>query len=192
MLDRSAVEELMALAEKNLVCSEAIELLEKCLAERSPALFEAFMQRQMLNSPAQIDVFLELAETVHQHMIALQESLFEIRTGMLNRLKDHFQIDITPLVPLDLIEEYHALELDEALAFVTHRYTHLSENELIIVCHTMHNAVLRAGQVTQSLLMVRHILEYMFDWLEALSVFVVKAYWHWQSDLSQSRQALLH
>ena len=150
------------------------------------------MQRQMLNSPASIDTLLDLAESVHQHMIALQESLFDIRATMLKRLKDHFQIDVSPLVPIELIEEYHALELDEALAFVTIRYTHLTDNQLVSVCRTMHNAVSRAGQITQSLLLVRHILEYIFDWSEALSVFVVKSYWHWQSGHSQARTSLLH
>jgi hypothetical protein len=192
MLDKTAAMELLGFAEKNLVCSEAIELLERCMAERSPALFEAFMQRQMLNSPAAIDTLLDLAESVHQHMISLQESLFDIRATMLNRLKDHFQIDASPLIPIELIEEYHALELDEALAFVTIRYNHLTDSQLISVCHTMHNAVSRAGQITQSLLLVRHILEYIFDWSEALSVFVVKSYWHWQSGHSQSRPSLLH
>ena len=191
MLDRSAVMELMALAEKNVVCSEAIDLLERCLAERSPELLEVFMQRHMLNSPASIDVLQDLAESVHQHMIALQESLFDIRAVMLKTLNDHFQIDLSALVPLELIEEYHALELDEALAFVTVRYPHLTDTELVSVCQTMHNAILRAGQITQSLLLVRHILEYIFDWSEALSVFVVKSYWHWQSGYSQGRPALL-
>ncbi len=192
MLDRSAVMELMALAEKNVVCSEAIDLLERCLAERSPDLLEAFMQRQMLNSPASIDVLQDLAESVHQHMIALQESLFDIRSVMLKTLNDHFQIDLSALVPLDLIEEYHALELDEALAFVTNRYPHLTDTELVSVCQTMHNAILRAGQITQSLLLVKHILEYIFDWSEALGVFVVKSYWLWQSGYSQGRTSLLH
>jgi hypothetical protein len=192
MLDKTAAMELIGFAEKNVVCSEAIDLLERCMAERSPALFEAFMQRQMLNSPASIDTLLDLAESVHQHMMALQESLFDIRSVMLKTLKDHFQVDAAALVPIELIEEYHALELDEALAFVTIRYPHLTAAELVSVCHTMHNAVSRAGQITQSLLLVRNILEYIFDWSEALSVFVVKAYWHWQSDHSQIRPSLLH
>jgi len=192
MLDRSAVMELMAMAEKNVVSSEAIELLERCLAERSPELLEAFMQRHMLSSPASIDVLQDLAETVHQHMIALQESLFDIRAAMLKSLHNHFQIDLSALVPLELIEEYHALELDEALAFVTVRYPHLTDSELVSVCQTMHNAILRAGQITQSLLLVRNILDYIFDWSEAMSVFVVKSYWHWQSNYPQTRSSLLH
>jgi hypothetical protein len=192
MLDKNAAMELMGFAEKNVVCSEAIDLLERCMAERSTALFEAFMQRQMLNSPASIDTLLDLAESVHQHMIALQQSLFDIRSAMLKTLEDHFKVDATALVPIELIEEYHALELDEALAFVAIRYTHLTDSELVSVCHTMHNAVSRAGQITQSLLLVRHILDYIFDWSEALSVFVVKSYWHWQSGNSQSRPSLLH
>ncbi len=192
MLDRTAILELMAFAEKSVVCSEAIDLLERCLAERSPALIEGFMQRQMLSSPASIDVLQDLAESVHQNMIALQESLFDIRSGMLKTLKDHFQVDLSALVPLDLIEEYHALELDEALSYVAAQYPHLTDSELVSVCHTIHNAVLRAGQITQSILLVRQILEYIFDWSEALSVFVVKSYWHWQSEYSQARPILLH
>jgi hypothetical protein len=178
MLDKAAVLELMAFAEKNIMCSEAIDLLERCLAERSPALLEAFMQRQMLTNPvASIEVFQDLAENVHQHMIALQESLFDIRTGMLSTLKNHFQIELTPLVPLDLIEEYHTLDLDEALAFVTSRYPYLTDTDLVSVCHTLHNAVARARQIMQSIVLVRQILEYIFDWSEALSIFTVQKYW---------------
>ena len=192
MLDRSAVLELMALAEKNVACSEAVDLLDRCLAERSSRLLEDFMQRHMLNNPASIDVLQDLAESVHQHMIALQESLFDIRTDMLKSLQDHYKIDLTPLVPLELIEDYNALELDEALAFVVSQYPHLADTDLVIICHTLHNAVSRAGQITQSLKLVRQILDYIFDWSEALSVFVVKSYWHWQSNYPKVRPHLLH
>jgi hypothetical protein len=192
MLDRSAVLELMALAEKSVVCSEAVDLLDLCLAERSPRLLEDFMQRHMLANPASIDVLQDLAESVHQHMIALQQSLFDIRADMLKSLQDQFKIDLTALVPLELIEDYNALELDEALAFVVLQHPHLAASDLVSICHTMHNAVSRAGQITQSIKLVRQILEYIFDWSEALSIFVVKSYWHWQSGYPQVRPTLLH
>jgi hypothetical protein len=191
MLDKSAVLELMALAEKNVVCSEAVDLLDRCLAERSSRLLEDFMQRHMLNNPASIDVLQDLAESVHQQMIALQQSLFDIRADMLSSLQAHYNIDLTPLVPLELIEDYDALELDEALAFVVSQYPHLADSDLVIICHTLHNGVSRAGQITQSLKLVRQILDYIFDWSEALSVFVVKSYWHWQSNYPQARPNLL-
>ena len=192
MLDKSSMRELMALAEKSVACSEAVDLLDRCLAERSSSLIEGFMQRHMLANPASIDVLQDLAESVHQHMIALQQSLFDVRAEMLKSLEDRYHIDLTPLVPLELIEEYNALELDEALAFVTSRYPHLTDNDLVIICHTMHNAVSRAGQITQSLILVRQILDYIFDWSEALGVFVVKAYWHWQTGYPQVRPTLFH
>ena len=72
------------------------------------------------------------------------------------------------------------------------QYPHLNDADLVHVCQIMHNAVSRVGQITQSLLLVRHILEYIFDWSEALSVFVVKAYWHWQATPSQSRSTYVH
>lgn len=177
MLDRSAVEELLSFVEKNMICSEAVELLERCLAERSSKLLEDFMERQMLTNPDSMDVMQDLAESVHQHMMALQESLFDIRSDMLQALKVRYRIDVTPLVPLDLIEEYHLLELDEAVAFVTVRHPQLSDAEVVNVCHTLHNGVLRAGQITQSLQIVRQILEYIFDWSEALSINSMQSYW---------------
>jgi hypothetical protein len=192
MLDRSAVLELMALAEKNVVCSEAADLLDRCLAERSSTPLEEFMQRHMLANPASIDVLQDLAESVHQHMIALQQSLFDIRATMLKSLNDTFNIDLTSLLPLGLIEDYQSLELDEALAFVTSQYPHLTDEDLVVICQVLHNAVSRAGQITQSIVLVRQILNYIFDWSEALSVFVVKSYWHWQSGYQQVRPTLLH
>ncbi len=190
MLDRSVVLELMALAEKNVVCSEAVDLLDRCLAERSSRLLEDFMQRHMLNNPASIEVLQDLAESVHQHMIALQESLFDIRADMLKSLKDKFNIELTPLVPLELIEEYNALELDEALAFVISRYPHIPDSDLVIICHTLHNAVSRARQITQSILLVRQILDYIFDWSEALSINQVQMYW--QMGYQTVHPTLLH
>jgi len=181
----------MALAEKNVTCSEAVDLLDRCLAERSSRLLEDYMQRHMLNNPASIDVLQDLAESVHQQMIALQQSLFDIRADMLMSLQNRFNIDLTPLVPLELIQDYAALELDEALAFVVSQYPHLPDSDLVIICHTLHNAVLRAGQISQSLKLVRQILNYIFDWSEALSVFVVKSYWHWQSNYPHARPNLL-
>jgi hypothetical protein len=191
MLDKSDVLDLMAVAEKNVMCSEAVELLERCLAEKSSSLLESFMQRKMLDNPVMaIDMFQDLAESVHQHMIALQESLFDMRTITLNTLKRDFKIDLAPLVPLELIEEYHALELDEALVYVTSRYPNLSDADLVSVCHNLHNTVLRAGQITQSLVLVREILEYIFDWSEALSVFTIQKYW--QYDFQHTRKTPLH
>lgn len=178
MLDKSAVDELLGFVEKNILCSEAVELLERCLAERSPKLLEEFMERQMVSNPNAVQVLQDLAESVHQHMVALQESLFEIRSDMLNVLLVRHQVDVTPLVPLDLIAEYHALELDEALAFVTMRYPRVSDADLVHICHTFHNAILRAGQITQSLQMVQQILDYIFDWSEALSIPEVQSNWH--------------
>jgi len=191
MLDKAGILELMALAEKSVVCSEAVDLLDRCLADRSSSRFEEFMQRHMLSNPASIDVLQDLAESVHQHMVALQQSLFDIRANMLKTLNQQFKIDLMPLVPLELIEDYDALELDEALAFVILQYPQLSDSDLVIICHTLHNAVSRAGQITQSIVLVRQILNYIFDWSEAMSVFVVKSYWHWQSDYPQVRPTLL-
>lgn len=177
MLDKEAVMELLALVEKNGVRSEIEELLESCMAEQSPLRLEAFIQHKALTHDTPVDLLQDLAESVHQHMIALQESLFELRTTMLKSLNEQYHVDLVQLAPPDLIEDYYHLELDEALAFVAARYPHLSDSDLVTVCHTLHNSVNRAGEITQSIRLMRQMLEYVFDWAEALSVSTVQDYW---------------
>ena len=177
MLDKAAVMELLALLEKNDVRSEVDELLEGCFADQSPARLEAFIQHKVLTHQTPVDVLQDLAENVHQHMIALQESLFELRSTMLQSMNEQYHVDLVQLAPADLIEDYYHLELDEALAFVAARYPHLTDGELVTVCHTLHNSVHRAGEITQSIRLVRQMLEYIFDWAEALSISAVQDYW---------------
>ncbi len=177
MLDKSAVMELLALVEKNSVRSEIEELLENCVAEQSSVRLEAFIQHKVLMDDTPVDLLQDLTESVHQHMIALQESLFELRTTMLQSLNERYHVDLVQLAPPDLIEDYYHLELDEALAFIAARYSHLSDSDLVTVCHTLHNSVHRAGEITQGIRLVRQMLEYVFDWTEALSISAVQDYW---------------
>ncbi len=190
MLDKSLVFELKALAEKNAICSEGNDLLERCLADRSTSSFEEFIQDQMLTNPASIDVLQDLAETVHQQMIALQEALFDIRSDVLQSLKNLFQIDLIHLAPADLVEEYHRLELDEALAFVAQRYPQLTDDDLVKVCHILHNSAQGAGHIMGSIVLVRQILNYIFDWIEALGINTVHMYWNFNQ--AQPPDILLH
>lgn len=178
MLDKAAVMELLAIAEKNGARSEVAELLEGCLAEQSSLRLESFIQHNVLTNDSPVNVLQDLAESVHQHMIALQESLFELRSTMLQSLNENCHVDLVQLAPADLIEDYYNLELDEALAFVATRYPHLTDSELVTVCHILHNSVHRAGEITHSIRLVRQMLEYVFDWAEALSISAVQDYWH--------------
>ncbi|MCA0453337.1 MAG: hypothetical protein LCI00_05120 [Chloroflexi bacterium] len=178
MLDKAAVYELLALAEKNVMQSEVGELLETCIVQQSASRFETYIQAKVMQHDAPVDFLQDLAESVHQHMVALQESLFELRAATLQSLSDRHQVDLVSLAPADLIEDYDRLELDEALAFVATQYPDLALTDMVSICHILHNSVRRAGEITQSIRLVRQILEYVFDWTEALSVNAIQNYWH--------------
>lgn len=177
MLDRADVHELIALVERSMVCSEATELLEHCLAEHSLLRLEAFIEHKVLADHSSLDTLQDLAETIHRQMVSLQESLFELRSSTLKSLSERFRVDLAQLLPADLIEEYYRLELDEALAFVAQRYPHLTQTDLVDICHTLHNSANRAGEITRSIHLVRQMLDYLFDWTEALSIRAVQSSW---------------
>lgn len=177
MLDQHLAQELYDLAEFNSLRAEALALFERCLSERTPLLLEQFVQQQLLADPPQLDLLLQVAADVHQHLIILQESRFDVRNWLLARLLADHAVDLSELLPPNALEEFHRLHIQVALAYIVRRYPHFNSSAFASMGRTIHTALLTAAQLQGDILMTRRLLAYILEWVDSVSLSSIRGVW---------------
>lgn len=91
--------ELFAMAAFNTLRLEALELFDRSLAKKQPAILEAFIERQMSQNVPPVDLLAQVSEDVHQRLQRLRQRNFELRETILRGAHNRFSIDLAPLLP---------------------------------------------------------------------------------------------
>ncbi len=73
---------------------EALDLFDRCLAERKPEYLERFLERQIAQEPPPLELLSQVAEDVHQRLLTLRQRHFEV-CDQLRRTLEH-QYGIVP------------------------------------------------------------------------------------------------
>lgn len=175
-MNESAASGAFSFAELNYLRLEAMDLFERCLTEGKTSPLETFVEQQISQEPPRLELLREVAEDLHQRLLALRESHFDVRERVLRTLYDDFRLDISPLIPLNALESYHRLNLDEVLRFLSQQPPFADHDELAL--RTALDASLgTAAQVHRDVVMTEELYEYVMDWLMGLNATMARRTW---------------
>ena len=168
---------LWSLASMNSLRLEAMELFDRSLEEHKTVPLEGFIERQLAQEQPPLDLLSQVAEDVHQRLMSLRQSHFEVRDDVLKKLRGDFGVDLSPLVPPNTLENYHLLSLEEAVCYLHLQNAGLSDEERVVLKKLLQSSLDRATQLHHEMMMAEHLYNYLSDWLMGLHVLSVRDAW---------------
>ena len=175
-MNESAASGAFSFAELNYLRLEAMDLFERCLTEGQTSPLETFVEQQISQEPPRLELLREVAEDLHQRLLALRENHFDVRERVLRTVRDDFSLDLSPLIPLKALECYHRLNPDDAIRFLCEQTVLAAHDE-----HALRNALDAslgtAAQVHRDVVMTERLYDYVMDWLMGLNATMARRFW---------------
>jgi hypothetical protein len=141
------------------------------------AAMVAFIERQLVHEPPRLPLLREIAEDLQQRLLSLREYHFDVRERVVSTLSESYDVDISPLTPPALLDQYHHLSLDEVLTFIQKNNPALSRDDITILRKMIDASLQIAAQLHQDILLTRELYNLILDWMEALSATIARQHW---------------
>jgi hypothetical protein len=187
MLESGMGRKLFSLAESSHLRIEAMQLFEQSLTNGDASVMVAFIERQLANDPPRIQLLREIADDLQQRLLSLREYHFDVRERVVSTLSESYDVDISPLAPAALLDQYHLLALDDVFALIQETNPALSDDDLAILRKMIDASLHIAAQLHEDILITRELYDLILDWLEALSATLARQHWNAQSAVSQNK-----
>ena len=152
---------------------EALDLFDRSLAEGKAEFLERFLEQQVAREPPALELLSQIAEDVHQRLLALHQRHFDARDQLRRTVEQKYGLDLTPFLPADPLE-YHRLNLEEALSFFQPS-PHFSE--AVPLRQMLEDELTSAGRLYGELSLAEQLYTYLMDWLMALHIVSVRGAW---------------
>lgn len=162
---------------------EALDLLDRSLAEHKAMLLEGFVERQLSIDPPPIELLSQIGEDLHQRLMVLRQSHFDVRDNVLKTVRMDFGVDLSPLVPPNTLQNYHLLRLDDALGYLMLQNTRLTDEECAGLRKILQSSLDKATQLHQEMIMAEQLYDFVTDWVMGLHVMSVRHAWTSVSEL---------
>lgn len=177
MFNESGTSGVFSFAEMNYLRLEAMDLFERCLTEGRPGFLETFVEQQISQEPPRLNLLREIAEDLHQRLLALRENHFDVRDRVLRTLRDDFKLDLSPMIPLHDLQSYHLLNLEDALGFLRAQQVSLTNQDETLLRQTLDSSLGMAAQLQRDVAMTENLYNYIMDWVMGLNATVARRYW---------------
>lgn len=168
---------LFSLAELNYLRLEAMDLFERCLTEGKPEYLQAFIEKQISQDPPRLELLRELEEDLHQRLLYLRESHFDVRDRVMRTLREDFQVDVSPLLPAKALENYHRLNTNDLIAYLRRQNLNLTDQEETLVRKLIETSVDIAAQLADDVRMTEYLYHYVVEWSAALNAAAARRLW---------------
>ncbi len=155
---------------------EALDLFDRSLAEGKLEYLERFLELQVAQEPPSLELLSQIAEDVHQRLLALRQRHFDARDAMRLALEHQFGFDLSPFLAVDPLE-YHRLNLEEVLDFARPQLTHLSEDSRSLLRNMLQEALIGATRLFEEISVAEYLHRYLTDWLMALHIVTARGAW---------------
>lgn len=154
--------ELFAMAAFNTLRLEALELFDRSLAKKQPAILEAFIERQMSQNVPPVDLLAQVSEDVHQRLQRLRQRNFELRETILRGAHNRFSIDLAPLLPIGFNPSHQSSE--GILRRLSVDLGQAVEN-VETLRRFLEESLVSAVTLYESLVVADHLYDFVTDWL---------------------------
>jgi hypothetical protein len=192
MFDVADNPDFLSLVEINHLRREAIDLYDHCLAEGNPARLIKFIEQQLTYDPPQIQLLSDIANDIQQRLLTLNAYHFDVRQKVVNIFEEIYRVDITPLMPADLLETYHLIEPEQVVAYTREQGVELEEEEEIILTEMVRASRDMAGHLQRDILLTERLHDMILDWIYALSAAFARAGWQLLDWASNPGEQFVH
>jgi len=165
------------LGDSNYLRLEAMNLFEQCLTRGDDSLFVSFIESQLVREPTRLDLLREIADDLQQRLLSLREYHFDVRDRVVRTLNESYGIDITPLTPSTLLDQYHFLTPDDVLTFAREKGVTLSEKDAALLRKMVEASVQIAAQLYDDIQLTMRLHALVLDWLAGMSIAVTRQFW---------------
>ncbi len=177
MLDRMQEDPLLFLGEFNTLRQEAMQLFEESLISGNEAALVAFIERQLAQDPPQLYLLRQLADELEMHLLALREHLFDVRERVVSTLREHYGVDMASLTPAEHTSEYHRLQAEDVMAYIRQQNSTLATAEETALRQMVTASLETAARLQRDITITHRVHEMITDWLEGLSVTLIRQIW---------------
>lgn len=155
----------------NALRIEAMSLFERSMKDGTPARLLAFVEAQIALDPPPVQLLREIADDLHRRLQSLRQLQFDLRAHTLHTLHENFGIDLAPLLPVNGFDPH--LSVDVILA----RLLPDGAPDEMSLRHTLETTFEASLRVTDDILMVEGLYDFLIDWATALSVHSARGAW---------------
>ena len=185
MLESVMGRKLFSLAESSHLRIEAMQLFEQSLTKGDASAMIAFIERQLTNDPPRIQLLREIADDLQQRLLSLREYHFDVRERVVSTLSESYDVDISPLAPAALLDQYHLLALDDVCALIQECNPALTDDDVAILRKMVDASLHIAAQLHGDIQITRELHDLILDWIEALGATLARQHWNAQSAVQQ-------
>ncbi len=157
--------------------NQALDLFERCLAEGNAQTYVQFVHQQIDNHPARIDLLYDFAEDLHQRLMALRQSQFDVRKHTLHTVMESYNIDLSQIAPPQRLAEYHLLRIDHLTSYLRQHHRKLPSRDVAALCKVVKASLVIAEGLQGDVQLTRSLLDYVTDWAEALNLAQIHDNW---------------
>jgi hypothetical protein len=177
MMSESGVSGIFSFAELRYLRMEAMDLFERCLTEGDPKLLEGFVERQISQEPPRLELLREVAEDLHQRLLDLYSSRYEVREQVLQILRDEFGVAAKELLPVNSMKSDQPFYLDDALTMLRQKNGTLTEADELLLHKKLDAPLTLEAQMHRDVLMTEYLYAYVMDWVMGLNAIFTRRYW---------------
>jgi hypothetical protein len=152
----------------NTLRIEAMSLFERSFKDGAPDKLLAFVEAQIMQEPPPVQLLHEIAEDLHRRLQALRRLQFELRAHTLATLRDNFGINLAPVLPLSGYDP--RLSADVIIAGLLPG----DVPDEVALRKTLDIAYEASLRVTDDILMVEGMYDFLVDWANALSTKIAR------------------
>ncbi|HVU14810.1 MAG TPA: hypothetical protein VHD90_26220 [Phototrophicaceae bacterium] len=172
---------LFSLAAFQTLRLEALDLFDRSLAESKPEYLEHFLELQVSQEPPPLELLSQIAEDVHQRLLALRQRHFEAREHVRRTIFNLYDLDLSILFTADPMEQ-RPLTFDDVRHFI-------GDDEARSADPVLQESLVNAARLFQDVTLANALHNFVMDWLMALHVVSVRG--AWAVDVSRATDPLL-
>lgn len=178
MLEYTLGRNMFPSAESHFLRIEAMQIFEQCLTNGDAEAMTSFIERQLLHDPPRLQLLRDMADDLQQRLLSLREYHFDVRERVVTMLRESYHVDITPLAPPALLDEYHHLSTGKVFAFIQACGVELSANDTAILRKMIDASLQMAAQLSNDIDLTTQLHTMVVDWIDGISATIARQHWN--------------
>ena len=166
----------LATATDNPIRGQALDLFDRCLAEGDGTPVMAFIEKQIILDPPDLQLLSEIADDLQQRLMVLRSNHFDTRDNVVHAF-GALGVDVTPAVPANALKEYHQIQPGALITLAYKQGTPLNHEDTSRLIRLVEESTRSAARLAREIEMAMQLQTMLHDWLEALSVTTSRRYW---------------
>lgn len=155
---------------------QAIDLFDRCLTEGNPAPIIAFIERQVVGEPPQLQLLRDFGEDLQQRLLSLRTNQFDMRVRVVQSFAD-YGVDIAPFMPANAVAHYHEIDIQHLTDYIQAHSGELTAHDKLLLVTMVRLSIRTAARLNDDIKLTADLQRLVSDWLDALSSTVGRRYW---------------